>query len=179
MDYRAEMNDRLRNKVSFLTEEETTQIAKSIFKWTIEYSDDNNIVKTWLDKKFTNVYMNKSNQILTALIPESYIYQTRNGNTDYETLMENIKSGKIDINRIANYQPHELLPEKWNEYVENKNKRDDNVCNSKQLAKTDMFKCSKCKKRECSYYELQVRSADESMTVFITCLNCGHRWRIG
>ena len=28
-------------------------------------------------------------------------------------------------------------------------------------------------KRECSYYELQIRSADESATLFITCLNCG------
>ena len=42
---------------------------------------------------------------------------------------------------------------------------------------TDQFKCGKCKKRECTYYELQTRSADEPMTLFITCLNCGKRWR--
>ena len=42
---------------------------------------------------------------------------------------------------------------------------------------TSFHKCGKCKKRETSFYELQTRSADEPMTTFITCLNCGHRWR--
>lgn len=42
---------------------------------------------------------------------------------------------------------------------------------------TDMFICRKCKKRECSYYELQLRSADEPMTKFIKCCNCGFEWR--
>ena len=179
MDYRNEVITRLTSKVPNLTESDISAIEKSIFNWTIEYAENNSIVKTWLDKKFSNVYINKANHILTSLIPNSYIYNYQGSHNDYELLMNNIKTGVIDIHNIAKYQPHDLLPEKWNVYIENKNKRDDNVCNSKQLAKTDMFKCSKCKKRECSYYELQVRSADESMTVFITCLNCGHRWRIG
>ena len=42
---------------------------------------------------------------------------------------------------------------------------------------SDLFKCTRCKKNHCSYYELQTRSADEATTVFITCLNCGKRWR--
>jgi transcription elongation factor S-II len=33
---------------------------------------------------------------------------------------------------------------------------------------TDMFKCSNCKKRNCSYYQMQTRSADEPMTTFVT-----------
>ncbi|KAL3896145.1 MAG: hypothetical protein SGCHY_004270 [Lobulomycetales sp.] len=31
-------------------------------------------------------------------------------------------------------------------------------------AETDMFKCGKCKKRKCKYYQLQTRSADEPLT---------------
>jgi len=42
---------------------------------------------------------------------------------------------------------------------------------------TDMFKCSKCGKRETTYYQLQTRSADEPMTTFHTCVRCGHRWK--
>ncbi|KCZ76872.1 transcription elongation factor S-II, partial [Anncaliia algerae PRA109] len=41
---------------------------------------------------------------------------------------------------------------------------------------TDMFQCGKCGKRECSYRQLQTRSADEPMTTFVTCV-CGHRWK--
>ena len=47
----------------------------------------------------------------------------------------------------------------------------------KQESMTDQFKCARCKQRKCTYYELQTRSADEGMTIFITCIICGHRWR--
>ena len=47
----------------------------------------------------------------------------------------------------------------------------------KPEAMTDVFKCRKCGSRSCSYYEIQTRSADEPMTQFINCLNCGNRWR--
>ena len=43
---------------------------------------------------------------------------------------------------------------------------------------TDMFRCAKCKKRNCTYYQMQTRSADEPMTSFITCLCCSNRWKI-
>jgi transcription elongation factor S-II len=83
--------------------------------------------------------------------------------------------------------PHEVpfmdstnvFPEAWTTILDKYMKQEENFYNSKQVAKTDLFKCGKCKKRECSYYELQVRSADESSTIFVTCLNCGNRWRIG
>ena len=47
----------------------------------------------------------------------------------------------------------------------------------KKEAMTDQFECKRCKSRETAYYEVQTRSADEPMTIFITCLNCGNRWK--
>lgn len=44
-------------------------------------------------------------------------------------------------------------------------------------SETDMFECGKCKKRRTTYYQMQTRSADEPMTTFVTCLECGHAWR--
>ncbi|KAG0237847.1 RNA polymerase II elongation factor [Actinomortierella wolfii] len=44
-------------------------------------------------------------------------------------------------------------------------------------AETDMFKCGKCKSRKCTYFQMQTRSADEPMTTFVTCRNCGNRWK--
>ena len=41
---------------------------------------------------------------------------------------------------------------------------------------TSIFLCSRCKKRRCTYYELQTRSGDEPMTQFVSCLNCGKKW---
>ena len=39
------------------------------------------------------------------------------------------------------------------------------------------FTCFKCKSNKCTFYQLQTRSADEPMTTFVTCLNCGNRWK--
>ena len=44
---------------------------------------------------------------------------------------------------------------------------------------TSMYTCGKCKKNECTFYTQQLRSGDEGETVFITCLNCGHKWKQG
>ena len=50
MDFRNEVRTRLTEKVLSLSQDEVTSIEKSIFNWTIEYAENNSIVKTWLDK---------------------------------------------------------------------------------------------------------------------------------
>lgn len=42
---------------------------------------------------------------------------------------------------------------------------------------TSMYTCGKCKKNECTYYEMQTRSSDEGTCIFISCINCGHKWK--
>ena len=74
-------------------------------------------------------------------------------------------------------KPEEIYPNKWISYINEITKKEEAVKNNKNISKTDQFKCGKCKGRDCSYYELQIRSADESATLFITCLTCGARWR--
>ena len=71
----------------------------------------------------------------------------------------------------------EQFPENWKELIDEKFKREKVLYETKKEAMTDQFKCKKCKSRETAYYELQTRSADEPMTIFITCLNCGNRWK--
>ncbi|XP_059450941.1 transcription elongation factor TFIIS-like [Corylus avellana] len=47
----------------------------------------------------------------------------------------------------------------------------------KEKASTDMFPCSRCRERKCSYYQLQTRSANEPMTTYVTCVNCDNHWK--
>ncbi|XP_020893810.1 transcription elongation factor A protein 1 [Exaiptasia diaphana] len=42
---------------------------------------------------------------------------------------------------------------------------------------TSLFKCGKCGQRKTTYNQLQTRSADEPMTTFVYCMNCGNRWK--
>ena len=44
-----------------------------------------------------------------------------------------------------------------------------------QGTKTDLLKCGKCGKRNCTYNQIQTRSADEPMTTFVMCNECGNR----
>jgi transcription elongation factor S-II len=39
------------------------------------------------------------------------------------------------------------------------------------------LQCGKCGQRKVTYTEAQTRAADEPMTLFCTCLNCGKSWR--
>jgi transcription elongation factor S-II len=41
-----------------------------------------------------------------------------------------------------------------------------------------LYFCGKCKGSQTTYTQAQIRSADEPMTVFISCLNCNHSWKI-
>ncbi|CAM9988249.1 unnamed protein product [Phaeothamnion confervicola] len=40
-----------------------------------------------------------------------------------------------------------------------------------------MFECGRCKSKKTTYFQKQTRSADEPMTTFVTCKNCGKNWK--
>jgi len=44
-------------------------------------------------------------------------------------------------------------------------------------ATCSMFTCNKCQQNKTTYFQMQTRSADEPMTTFVTCCNCGHHWK--
>lgn len=43
---------------------------------------------------------------------------------------------------------------------------------------SDSLECGKCKKKRVSYTQAQTRAADEPMTTFCECMNCGNRWKV-
>ena len=169
-----------RTKLTELKEYQIVELEQGVFDWINEYANRKQIIKSLTDKRFVNLYLSKLRSVLCCLDNKSYVYNNKDNNTvNSSWLYDKLKDESIKAKDVIYMKPHEIIPEKWTEYINIKSKKNDNICNSRQIAKTDQFKCSKCKKRECSYYELQIRSADESSTIFITCLNCGHQWRIG
>jgi transcription elongation factor S-II len=91
-----------------------------------------------------------------------------------------IDSGAEKPRNIASCSSQFLHPEVWKPLVSEKTVRDQRThSGSRVKANTTALSCGRCKSRECYFYELQTRSADEPMTVFVTCLDCGHRWRTG
>lgn len=115
-------------------------------------------------------YEEKMKQLVLNLNPSSYI-------KNY-SLKPRLLAGELNAEQLVHATPQELFPEKWEETIrENREILTKQIEGSKLRATTDMYVCGKCKKRECSYYEQQTRSADEPMTKFIKCVNCGHQWK--
>ena len=140
-----------------------------IYNWSIDFADKHQIIKNWENDKFKKIYINKCVSIISNLDEELYLKN--------KTLYNRLKNSDFLPHELPYLSLQEIYPEKWNYIIDDIHKKEEATMNNKNISKTDQFKCGKCKKRECSYYELQIRSADESATLFITCLNCGAHWK--
>lgn len=145
------------------------KIEKGIYNYVIQKSKDKNIKRFWANKLFKDFYLTKVKCIYSNIKKDSYIENI--------SFIDRIKNNEIDPEKICNLNIYDIFPENWKELIDLKIKRDKLKYELKPEAMTDVFKCRKCNSRSCSYYEIQTRSADEPMTQFINCLDCGNRWR--
>ncbi|KAK5646274.1 hypothetical protein RI129_004738 [Pyrocoelia pectoralis] len=95
------------------------------------------------------------------------------------TLRTNFRIGAITASRLAVMTAEEMANDEIKQLREKFAKE---AINDAQLAtvqgtRTDLLKCGKCKKRNCTYNQIQTRSADEPMTTFVMCNECGNRWK--
>ncbi|KAG8506688.1 Transcription elongation factor A protein 3, partial [Galemys pyrenaicus] len=95
-------------------------------------------------------------------------------------LRRNVLSGAISAGLIAKMTAEEMASDELREL---RNAMTQEAIREHQMAKTggtstDLFRCSKCKKKNCTYNQVQTRSADEPMTTFVLCNECGNRWKV-
>ena len=150
-------------------EEEIIELEKSIFKVVFDLAIKNFIPRNWKIQQFKELYKQVTRTVLWNTHPDSPV---KNGR-----LIERIKDGEFALDAIPAMSAYELYPEHWKELADKQLIREQKILEGDKSRATDQYKCHRCSKRECTYYELQTRSADEPMTIFITCLNCGKRWR--
>jgi len=147
----------------------TKDIEKGIYNETIQISNDKNIIKNWENPIFVDLYRKVCIKVYSNLNTKSYIKNKR--------LFKRLIDKEFNGNDLANMEHQRMFPEVWKEILDNKNKRDRYLYEINKEMATDTYTCGRCHKNECTYYQLQTRSADEPMTTFVTCLNCGKRWR--
>ena len=151
-------------------EDEAKSIEENTVKFVSEHCKNYNIPENFKNSTYRNLYVAKSRQLYHNLKEDSYI-----NNTNLQKL---IQKKKICYEKLAFYAYKELFPSKWKKYnkdLEILNKEISDF--DKEVTPTDQFKCNKCKKNRCVYAQFQLRSSDEPMTSFITCLECGNNWR--
>ena len=109
-------------------------------------------------------------------------------------LANQVLLGHIEAVELVNFSSEQLASQKQREEMEAKKKKvmDANrldwdqanekkindMCGIKgELLKASLFTCGRCKSTKTTSTQKQTRSADEPMTVFVLCLNCGKRWK--
>ncbi|EJT98229.1 transcription elongation factor [Dacryopinax primogenitus] len=94
-------------------------------------------------------------------------------------LREAVVSGELSVPRLCTMSVQEMASEE--RQAESKRIEEQNLFKAKGAeeagAETDAFKCFRCGLRKTRYTQAQTRSADEPMTTFVTCVNCGNRWK--
>ena len=144
------------------------KIENSIYQYTIKQSEIKGIEPNIEDNYFKRIYVNKIISLYNNLDKESYV---KNSN-----FLNSVINNEIDIDTIAFLSPQEINKEHWKKYMDRQNATDDFLYSRTLGTRTSEYKCGRCKEKNCTYYQLQVRSSDEPMTTFVNCLNCGNRW---
>jgi DNA-directed RNA polymerase subunit M/transcription elongation factor TFIIS len=151
-----------------LTLTEIRELEKAIFNGTIRYAKQYHVALGW-SEPFLDLYRTYAKHLAANFHPGSYVQNTE--------LFQRYKTGQIGIHELANLDAYQLFESRWKDSFIQQQQREKRQLEGNRAMATDRFTCTRCWKKECTYYEMQTRSADEPMTIFITCLNCGKHWR--
>lgn len=94
-------------------------------------------------------------------------------------LRTRILNEQISAQRFATMTHEEMKSEE--QQAEDEKLKKENLSNAMvpvdEVSMSDYLECGRCKQKKVSFTQAQTRSADEPMTTFCKCLNCGNRWK--
>jgi DNA-directed RNA polymerase subunit M/transcription elongation factor TFIIS len=151
-----------------LTANDIESLEMAVYNCCIQHAGKQHVICDWSYPLFQTFYQQKMRHICANLLPNCYV--------ENKTLLERYKRKEFTFEDLMTWNETEIFPEKNKELAEKMFQREQRLLEGNKANATDQFKCGRCHKRECTYYELQTRSADEPMTIFIQCVNCGKRW---
>jgi len=95
------------------------------------------------------------------------------------SLRENVLCGVIKPEKLATMSSEEMASDEIKQMRVQYMKEgvDASQLAIKQGTSSNLLKCGKCRKMNVTYHEMQTRGADEPMTVFVMCNECGNRWK--
>jgi transcription elongation factor S-II len=145
------------------------KLETTILQIAMNDANEKYVNKNFDNNLFQICYMSAARRLLSNLEPTGYVKN--------QHLLPRILQGHLSIDHLAEMSVTEYAPGLYAPLREQMDLREQHLLEGNRAMATDLFKCGRCQKRECTYYELQTRSADEPMTKFITCVNCGSHWK--
>jgi len=158
-------NQALNELAKYVSYDIGDKIIEGIFERTLAYA---NREKPDLPDITINIFNDLLRNIVSNLDPN-------NKRINNKSLLPALNEGNINPRDVAFMSPQQIHPARWAKELEKINNKEA-AMNSMKV--TDIYKCSKCHDRKCITSQKQTRSADEPMTIFVTCLTCYKTWTI-
>lgn len=152
-------------------------------KKTLEYLDDiiddydrTKTLERYIFKYVSEKYPNWSD----ILFRKAYFAKVRSiafnlQNKNNPKFLERFENHEVSVKKLPYMTSYEIFPEMYEPIFEKVARR--KMPKEPDRSVDGLFKCGKCKTMKTTFYCLQTRSADEPMTAYINCLNCGNRWK--
>jgi hypothetical protein len=145
--------------------EDVLSLEMGIFNAALSEAETRKIPQSWQSEQFRWIYKIHAKRVASNFGPNA------------DRLIQRWKDGEFTLDTLGSWSHYDLNPDNWKELKDQQFRREKRILEGNTAMATDRFRCSRCQKKMCTYYELQTRSADEPMTIFITCVNCGKQWR--
>jgi len=137
-------------------------VEKTVLNYAIAEAGRREVVRKWDNQQFVEIYIARLRSLWRNMANPEFA--------------ERIVAKEVTPAELAKMTHQDMAPGRWEELIQTKRDRDENKYAAKTDGNTDDYKC-RCGSTKCHAYELQTRSADEPMTVFVQCLVCGKRWK--
>lgn len=141
-----------------------SKIEQHAYNWAIDHGRRHGYPLVWELRQLRHIYTTKIVNICQCL-------------KRHPDVRERILTKKIKLHTLVFGKPWEIKPEVWETAFEAAARRQlkSELRNAQSF--DGLLTCSKCKSKHVAYCCIQTRAADEPMTVFAECTNCGKRWR--
>lgn len=155
------------NSIAACLFEETvlaTEVEEGIYQWAVTRAAILDVVPAWTNSTFIHLYVEHMRSIYTNLQAKG-------------TLVSDILSKTVPASSVASLTHQEIQPERWDQLIVTKSAQNQFAKDDRGMTASSDRACRKCKAQQTTYYQLQIRSADEPMTTFFTCHACNARWK--
>lgn len=169
-------------------------IETGVFNWAIAQFSENK--RNWKNVRLKHIYQRRllhlyvNLDIASRIANFKFLHRVKFASCLLK-IDENNHENDSEYNRLERLLPKHLAtmhaknevemnldmyPERYVDIIQ-KHKNEQDLISADHVPDDGPFKCGKCKKNKTTYYQLQTRSADEPMTNFVKCHNCGNQWK--
>lgn len=132
---------------------------------TLQKAKTHNIRCVWPNTKFVNLYHSVCYKVASNLDIKSVV------NSTY--IKDKILTQSLKVSEVANMSSKELCPVKY-EKIDRKISKRTNL--ERKIKFSELYRCRKCKRNQCTTERRYNRSLDEGVNLMIHCGFCGHSW---